>query len=157
MLKNAPIALARLIREVARADFIYLYWPGRLSSVAARLCRVMDKPYGIYFRGEQIPHDPSFPKAFGQARFALTAVNTCTAWRRHCQDAENVTDDTVRPEHVLPPRPRRERSVASALCGRRGSWGCGRPVVPRLAPAIDLAFTLTLVVIVTRGRADASD
>ena len=99
-----------LTRELGRADFVYLYWPGRISSITARLCRIIGKPYGIYFRGEQIPFDPPFATAFRNACFALTAGQTLrTAAEAHCRDVENVTPMTLlRTEHVrMWPRPPR--------------------------------------------------
>jgi glycosyltransferase involved in cell wall biosynthesis len=108
-LTNGICSFAILTREVARADFVYVYWPGRLSSITARLCRTLGKPYGIYFRGEQIDSDPSFATTFGRARFVLTTGNVLrTIAQAYCGDVENVTPMTsVRLEHVLAPRPPR--------------------------------------------------
>lgn len=118
---NGLRSFAILMREVSSADFVYLYWPGRLSSITARLCRAIGKPYGIYFRGEQIPFDPTFATALRCARFALTAGRSLRAIARsHCQDVEDVTPMTsVRSEHVCPPRlPRRSGPWQLLYVGR---------------------------------------
>lgn len=105
-LLNGIWALAILIREVAWADFVYLYWPGRLSSITARLCRAFRKPYGIYFRGEQIALDPTFATAFREARFTLAAGKALeTTARAYCRDVEMVTPMvSLGPEHLVAPR-----------------------------------------------------
>jgi glycosyltransferase involved in cell wall biosynthesis len=106
---NGIRSFAILVDELIRADFVYLFWPGRLSSITARLCRAIGKPYGIYFRGTPLPTDPTFPSAFGRSSFVLTAGQTLrTAAQEYCSDVENVTPmNYVRPEHVVPPRPPR--------------------------------------------------
>jgi glycosyltransferase involved in cell wall biosynthesis len=103
---NGTRSFAMVLREVSHADFVYLYWPGRLSSITARLCRAIRKPYGIYFRGEQIDPDPTFATAFRYARFILTTGDVLrNEAKAYCQDVENVTPMTpVRPKHVRRPR-----------------------------------------------------
>ncbi len=103
---NGGVALVMLTREVLRADFVYLYWPGRLSSVAAGICRAIGKPYGIYLRGEPIPPDDSFGAAVAGARFVLATGESLVAMARTgCRDVESVTPMTsLRAEHIRLPR-----------------------------------------------------
>jgi len=122
-------SLGTLRREVSHADFVYLYWPGRLSSIAARLCRALGKPYAIYFRGEQIATDSTFATAFRHARFALaTGDSLRIAANVHCQDVEDVTPMTsVRTEHVRTPQRPRESGLwqllyVGRLEERKGVW-----------------------------------
>lgn len=114
---NGVIALAQLAREVVRSDFVYLYWPGRLSSIAARICRALGKPYGIYFRGEQIPPDPSLPATLAQARFTLTTGESLgTVARTYCRDVEYVTPMTsLGPDDLRDPRPPKQDAPCRLL------------------------------------------
>ncbi len=102
-------AFATLVRVAIQSDFAYLYWPGRLSSVAARICRALGKPYGIYLRGEQIPPDPTQIKAFRNARFVLaTGEPLKQAAAALCPDVECVTPMTsVSASDIRAPRPPR--------------------------------------------------
>jgi len=109
-LVNGVLSFVMLAREVFRSQFVYLYWPGGIASMTARLCRVIGKPYGIYFRGEQIPSDPTFESAFRHARFVLTTgqfLNNIA--KKYCRDVENVTPMTpLLDRHILPPHPPRQ-------------------------------------------------
>lgn len=103
---NGMVSFVRLVGEIFSADFVYVFWPGRLTSIAVRLCRAMGKPYGIYFRGEQIPFDPTFEKGFSHACFVLAAgpVLGATA-QMYCKDVEIVTPMiALRPELIRAPR-----------------------------------------------------
>jgi len=101
-LKNGVRSFVIVAREVARADFVYLFWPGRIASITARLCRALGKPYGIYSRGEQIPPDPTFTKTFARARFMIVAGHSLrTEAEPYCRDVETVTPMmSLRPEHL---------------------------------------------------------
>jgi glycosyltransferase involved in cell wall biosynthesis len=147
---NGIRAFAMLSREVSRADFVYLYWPGWISSVTARLCRALRKPYGIYFRGEQIDPDPSFADAFRRARFVIAAGDLLRNIAQvYCENVENVTPMTsLRSEHVRPPRDRAKSSLWRLLYVGRLEERKG--VADLLAAAVYLEewgvpFTLTLV------------
>jgi glycosyltransferase involved in cell wall biosynthesis len=80
-LRAVPFAL-RCVRE---ADFLYLFLPGRLPALFARLARLLGRPYGVYLRGE--PSAREDRAALSKARFVL-AVNE--GMRReaekHCRD-----------------------------------------------------------------------
>jgi glycosyltransferase involved in cell wall biosynthesis len=149
-LRNGGRAIAVLLREIARADFVYLFWPGRVSSIAARLCRAVGKPYGIYLRGEQIPPDPAAGAAFGGARFVLAAGGTLgeTA-AAHCHDVENVVPMTaLRLEHLTAPRTHRAAGPVHLLYvgrleERKGVYDL--LAAADLLAADDVAFTLTLI------------
>jgi glycosyltransferase involved in cell wall biosynthesis len=108
---HGGFALAILLRELLRADFVYLYWPGRLSAVAARICRAIGKPYGIYLRGEPIPPD-DLRAALAGARFVLATGDALVAMARQgCHDAESVTPmTTLREKHIRAPRPHADGS-----------------------------------------------
>ena len=44
--------IAKVIRTIVIARFVYIFYPGKFPEWAARLCRAMRKPYGIYLRGD---------------------------------------------------------------------------------------------------------
>lgn len=44
------LSIPRIVRQVVLADFTYLYYPNTLR-VAALLCCLLKKPYGLYIRG----------------------------------------------------------------------------------------------------------
>lgn len=149
-LKNGLLSLAILTREVWRAQFVYLYWPGRIASITARLCRVIRKPYGIYFRGEQIPFDPTLATAFKHARFVLTTGQLLrTVAKAHCQDVENVTPMvSVRPEHILSRRlPRRSGPWHLLYVGRMEERKGVRDLLEAVSylEELGLPFILTMV------------
>ena len=103
---NGLVAFTTLTTELLRADFTYLFWPGRLSSVAGRLCGLVGKPYGIYFRGEDIPRDPAMPSLFAGARFVLaTGQILRETAAKYCGDVEVVTPMLdLRVTDIQPPR-----------------------------------------------------
>ena len=61
------------LRALVRAEFVYLFYPGRLPSLIGRLCRALRKPYGIYLRGERYAVDGTEGRLLGRARFILVA------------------------------------------------------------------------------------
>lgn len=107
---NGLQSVVTLLREVSRADFVYVFWPGRLSSVATFCCRRLRKPYGIYLRGEDEYNRPAFVTAFVAARFVLTAGQQLeTVATLHCKDVEIVAPMTyLRPELITPPSASRQ-------------------------------------------------
>lgn len=147
---NGVVSLARLSWEVWRADFAYLYWPGRIASVCAQLCRTLGKPYGIYFRGEEVDPDPKFAITFRRARFVITAGETLRKQaREYCSDVENVTPMTpVRLEHIREPAIRRDPPPWNLLYVGRIEERKGIRDLLAAACHLDewgLPFTLTLV------------
>ncbi|MFA9200297.1 MAG: glycosyltransferase [Cypionkella sp.] len=45
--------MLRTLLALRRADFVYIFYPGTLPRVVARLCRLTAKPYALYLRGGQ--------------------------------------------------------------------------------------------------------
>jgi glycosyltransferase involved in cell wall biosynthesis len=117
-LVNGAQSFLRLAHEILRADFVYLYYPGRIASVTAAICRAIGRPYGIYFRGEPIPLDPSFTALFAGARFVLsTGKGLEQIAKAHCGDVENVTPMTpVSLRDVRPPTRDRMDGPWRVLC-----------------------------------------
>jgi len=74
--------------------------------MAARLCRLWQRPYGVYLRGELVQSEREFASALGRSRFTLAAGEALKASAAaYCQDVETVTPmNSVRSEHVVSPR-----------------------------------------------------
>jgi len=147
---NGMRALVQLTRQIVSADFVYLFWPGRISLIAAGLCRCFRKPYGIYFRGEQLEPSSSFAGAFGKARFIITAGERLREIAsQHNADVENVTPMTaVRPEHIRHPCGRCHDSEWKLLYVGRLEERKGTTDLFKAAAYLvewGLSFTLTLV------------
>lgn len=98
-------ALTVLLVEVVRADFVYLYWPGRLSEVAARLARAMGKPFAFYLRGGGEQELKAISGLLADARFAIAAGSSLRELAlRYCHDVESVRPMTaVRESHLRVP------------------------------------------------------
>lgn len=98
-------ALARLFMEVARADFVYLYWPGRLSEVAAWIARFMDKPFAFYLRGGDEAELKAIGGLLARARFAIVAGGSLRELaQQYCRDVESVRPMTaIRERHLRAP------------------------------------------------------
>jgi glycosyltransferase involved in cell wall biosynthesis len=104
-LRNGMVSLWKIVVEVARADFVYIFWPGTLQSIVALLCRRLGKPYGVYLRGEPQERDGDGSVILGKAQFVLTTGERLRALAAEfCRDVETVTPmNYIRPEHVRPP------------------------------------------------------
>lgn len=46
-------SLAKIMRTLRHAEFVYLFYPGTLPRLIARICQIVGKPYGLYVRGQQ--------------------------------------------------------------------------------------------------------
>lgn len=105
---SAAGALIRLTRAVARADFVYIYWPGRLAEVAARVCVALSRPYAFYLRGGDDAAVHQIAPLLRRAKFAIAAGSALLdGARTHCRRVEMVTPMVaVRPHHLSPPRAR---------------------------------------------------
>jgi glycosyltransferase involved in cell wall biosynthesis len=89
-------ALAVLFIEVMRADFVYLYWPGRLSEVAARIARIMGKPFAFYLRGGGEAELKTIGGLLADAKFAIVTGGSLRELAlQYCRDVENVRPMTA--------------------------------------------------------------
>lgn len=105
---SAAGALIRLTRAVTRADFVYIFWPGRLAEVAARVCVALSRPFAFYLRGGDDAAIHRIAPLLRHARFAIAAGSALRdAARAHCRLVEMVTPMVaVRSHHLTPPRAR---------------------------------------------------
>lgn len=65
-------AAARVFRAIAQAKFVYIFYPGTFPEMAARLCRLLRKPYGIYLRGDPQATPNATSGTLARARFVIT-------------------------------------------------------------------------------------
>ncbi len=63
--------IGAIIVAIARADFVYLFFPGTLPRLVGRLCRLVRKPYGLFMRGSQFGSERADLTLIAQARFVL--------------------------------------------------------------------------------------
>lgn len=61
------------VRALLRADFIYLFFSGRLPRLVEPLCRLLGKPLGIYVRADDFERGGKDAELFRRARFVLAA------------------------------------------------------------------------------------
>lgn len=67
----------RLLWAFWRADLIYLFYPGTLPKLIARLCLFLDKPYGVFLRGGQLGNKEGIDgRVLRKARFVMTVSET---------------------------------------------------------------------------------
>lgn len=65
-------SLTKIFIEIIKSDFVYLFFPGSLSRIAAILCIITSKSFGIYLRGQYF-NKYKFDKAIiSRAKFILT-------------------------------------------------------------------------------------
>lgn len=74
-------ALATLWALV-RADFVYIFFPGTLPRLLARLCRLLARPYGLYLRGSEFSRDED-ATTMRNARFILCVSESLLDRVRH--------------------------------------------------------------------------
>jgi glycosyltransferase involved in cell wall biosynthesis len=67
--RTRALDLWRVWLALIRAKLVYIYFPGTLPMVVARLCRIIGKPYALYLRGEQFAVTGRDAEAFRHARF----------------------------------------------------------------------------------------
>ena len=72
--KRGPVRLLSACLTLFRADFVYLYFPGTLPRLIARICNILGKPYGIYLRGEKFDSVGADQALIQGARFICTVA-----------------------------------------------------------------------------------
>ncbi|MBU3970630.1 MAG: glycosyltransferase [Alphaproteobacteria bacterium] len=92
---RGPLSVFRLVREVWRADHVYLFFPGTIPRIGSLICRALRKPYGLYVRGERWD-GPLDWTALSGARFILTVSPTLEAsLREYCADVATILPMTI--------------------------------------------------------------
>jgi glycosyltransferase involved in cell wall biosynthesis len=87
-----PRALLWILREVARADVLYVFLPGHLPLLFTWAARLLRRPYGVYLRGALHLESRRMEGALAGARFVLaTTALLADRARPVCADSEVVT------------------------------------------------------------------
>ncbi len=63
---------AKLVRGIGGASWVYIFFPGSLGNFAARTCRYLNRPYGLYVRGGKYAETTASRNVLSDAKFALT-------------------------------------------------------------------------------------
>jgi glycosyltransferase involved in cell wall biosynthesis len=69
---RALFSARKLLHEILRSGFIYIFFPGTLGKFAALLCSLLGRPYGLYVRGSQFRETGWDRRILRKAAFALT-------------------------------------------------------------------------------------
>src|SRR5690625_3836113 len=56
--------------------FVYIFFPGKLGSLIASLCLLLNKPYGLYIRGERYSSKGAHRFIIRNAKFIITVSPT---------------------------------------------------------------------------------
>lgn len=70
--KKHPLFLIKLIRTLLQYDFIYIFYPGSLGTLVGVLAKLLNKPYGLYVRGEYFNNNRFDKWVLNNSSFMLT-------------------------------------------------------------------------------------
>lgn len=66
----------KMLWALFRADFVYIFFPGRLPNLIARLCRWLRRPYGLFIRGDKFDEHGRDARTFAEAEFILAVAQS---------------------------------------------------------------------------------
>ena len=100
----------RLLWRLLRTDFVYLFFPGKLSRLVGPICRLLRKRYAVYLRGDQFGRDARDDGILERAEFVTVTSPALRARALPCnRDVELIRpifdlsiDDSVRRDHRRP-------------------------------------------------------
>lgn len=72
--KYSPVRLWRAFRTLCRADLVYIFYPGTVPTLAARICRLFRIPYAIYLRGSRFEDSGVDANNLRAARFICCVI-----------------------------------------------------------------------------------
>lgn len=70
--KKHPLFLFRLIKVLLQYDFIYIFYPGTLGTLVGVIANLLNKPYGLYVRGEYFNNNRFDKGVLNNSKFMLT-------------------------------------------------------------------------------------
>lgn len=118
--KNRPIAFIRnwistLILLFDKAVFVYLFFPGSYSKIFGQFCNILNKPYGIYIRGE-IKESKINRQLLKNAEFSLSVSKSLSniAYKHGCKNCSLIKPMVSIPESFDSPN-RTEKSKNSTF------------------------------------------
>lgn len=66
----------KMLWALLRADFVYIFFPGRLPNLVASLCRWLRRPYGLFIRGDRFDEHGRDARTFAGAEFILAVAQS---------------------------------------------------------------------------------
>lgn len=67
-----PGSIAGVFSAVKKADHVYIFYPGKLGTLVAAVCKAWGKPYGLYVRGGKYAAGAAEKRTLDAAAYALT-------------------------------------------------------------------------------------
>lgn len=101
------------VYAIARSDFVYLFFPGRLPRMVGAICRVIGKRYGVYVRGEQFDPAGADGSLLRGAAFLLTVSTNLVERLAHL----NANVSVIRPMSTMAPNEAIRRDYSSRGTG----------------------------------------
>jgi glycosyltransferase involved in cell wall biosynthesis len=109
-------------RALMKADFVHLFFPGRLPSRVAAICLALGKPYGLYVRGERFGTHGRDGRTIRRANFVLAASEHLAALIRPLNPKVRLIrpmcDLSAADAQVRPPPPHDSAPVRILFVGR---------------------------------------
>src|SRR5690554_912213 len=93
-LLNYLFLYLRVIPEVLKNDFVYIFYPSSFKYVAV-ICWILRKKYGLYIRGQQGVNDKLSHFIYNKAKTIFTVTDGFTNLVKNITEKENVF--TIRP------------------------------------------------------------
>lgn len=75
--KFDPLGLGSVLLRLLASRLVYIFFPGTLPRLIARLCLLLRLPYAIYLRGEQFSTEGSDARILAKASFICSVVGLC--------------------------------------------------------------------------------
>ena len=91
---NYVLLYLRIIPEIIKNDFVYIFYPTSYKYVAM-VCWLLRKKYGLYIRGEQGLKDKYSYWVYNKAHAVFTVTDGFTNFIKNITDKDNVF--TIRP------------------------------------------------------------
>lgn len=108
-------ATFQLVAAISRSDLVYLFFPGSLARMVARLCRAIGRPYAIYLRGEQFDAAGSDAAFFAAARFLVSVSSPIAERAGPRPQSRAVIQPMFDLTHADAEAPHRERSATDPV------------------------------------------
>ncbi|MDT0294044.1 glycosyltransferase family 4 protein [Mesonia ostreae] len=70
--KRNPLSYFKLIYLISRVDYIYLFYPATLSRMVGMMAVILNKPFGLYIRGQYYNQNKTDRYILKRTKFILT-------------------------------------------------------------------------------------
>lgn len=89
--KKHPLFLFRLIKVLLQYDFIYIFYPGTLGTLVGVIANLLNKPYGLYVRGEYFNNNRFDKGVLNNSKFMLTISPAfVTKLKKFCSNVQVI-------------------------------------------------------------------